>query len=504
MTSASPASGSSGDPLRPASSYDIDLDPSIAVDDLDPSIAVDDVDDRSTGDYELEERQALRRVAGLSTELEDVTEVEYRQLRLERVVLVGVWTTGTLAEAENSLAELARLAETAGSEVLAGLIQRRDRPDPATYIGSGKAKELRDIVVSEAADTVICDGELTPGQLRELEEVVKVKVVDRTALILDIFAQHARSKEGKAQVELAQMQYLLPRLRGWGQSLSRQVGGRAAGGVGIGGRGPGETKIEIDRRRINSRMAKLRKEIAAMKTARDVKRAQRVDRHIPSVVLAGYTNAGKSSLLNVLTDAGVLVENALFATLDPTVRRCQASDGRPYTLADTVGFVRHLPTQLVEAFRSTLEEVAQADLILHVVDAADADPEAQIRAVREVLGEIDAASVPELLVFNKIDAADPETLLRLHRLAPDAAFVSARTGAGIDALRAVVEQRLPRPDIELTVLVPYTRGDLVARLHESAEVLGTEHRPDGTAVHARVNPALAAALEPFVNSAGVP
>jgi GTP-binding protein HflX len=457
----------------------------------------------STGDYDLAERQALRRVAGLSTELEDVTEVEYRQLRLERVVLVGVWTTGTLAEAENSLAELARLAETAGSLVLDGLIQRRDRPDPATYIGSGKAKELRDVVNAVAADTVICDGELTPGQLRQLEEVVKVKVVDRTALILDIFAQHASSKEGKAQVELAQLQYLMPRLRGWGESLSRQVGGRAAGGLGIGGRGPGETKIEIDRRRINSRMARLRKEIAGMQTSRDVKRARRVERHVPSVVLAGYTNAGKSSLLNRLTDAGVLVENALFATLDPTVRRCQASDGRPYTLADTVGFVRHLPTQLIEAFRSTLEEVGQADLILHVVDASDADPQAQITAVRTVLAEIDALGVPEQLVFNKVDAADPEMLLRLRRLAPDAAFVSARTGDGLGALSVLLEARLPSPDVEIRVLLPYTRGDLVTRVHETAEVLGTEHTADGTLLHARVHPGLAAALQPFICAAGV-
>ena len=318
--------------------------------------------DFTLGEYDLSERAALRRVAGLSTELTDITEVEYRQLRLERVVLVGVWTTGTLRDAENSLKELARLAETAGSEVLEGLIQRRDRPDPATYIGSGKAKELRDVVLSTGADTVICDGELAPGQLRQLEEVVKVKVVDRTALILDIFAQHARSREGKAQVELAQLQYLVPRLRGWGESLSRQVGGQAAGGVGIGGRGPGETKLEIDRRRISSRMAKLRREIAGMKTARDTKRARRDRNQVPSVVLAGYTNAGKSSLLNRLTDAGVLVENALFATLDPTVRRSEAEDGREFTLTDTVGFVRHLPHQLIEAFRSTLEEVADADL----------------------------------------------------------------------------------------------------------------------------------------------
>ena len=456
-----------------------------------------DLTDAALGDYELEERQALRRVAGLSTELQDVTEVEYRQLRLERVVLVGVWTGGTLAEAENSLAELARLAETAGSQVLDGIIQRRDKPDAATYIGSGKAKELRDIVLAEGADTVICDGELTPGQLQQLEKVVKVKVVDRTALILDIFAQHASSKEGKAQVELAQLQYLRPRLRGWGESLSRQVGGRAAGGLGIGGRGPGETKIEIDRRRITSRMSKLRKELAAMKTARDVKRARRRSREVPSVALAGYTNAGKSSLLNRLTDAGVLVENALFATLDPTVRRTQAADGRVFTLTDTVGFVRHLPTQLVEAFRSTLEEVAEADLILHVVDAADADPEAQIRAVREVLGEIDALDVPEQLVFNKIDAADAETLLRLRHLAPEALFVSARSGEGIDKLRARVEDLLPRPAVEVDLLLPYTRGDLVARLHDGAEVLDTEHTAEGTRVHARVSADFAAALAPF-------
>ena len=455
-------------------------------------------------DFDLEERNALRRVAGLSTELADISEVEYRQLRLERVVLVGVWTTGTVVEAENSLRELARLAETAGSNVLEGLIQRRDRPDPATYLGSGKAKQLRDIVTAHGADTVICDGELTPGQLRQLEDVVKVKVVDRTALILDIFAQHARSKEGKAQVELAQMQYLLPRLRGWGESLSRQVGGRAAGGLGIGGRGPGETKLEIDRRRITARIAKLRNQISRMRTSRDAKRAQRVERRIPAVVIAGYTNAGKSSLLNTLTGAGVLVENALFATLDPTVRRCETADGRVYTLADTVGFVRHLPLQLVEAFRSTLEEVADADLILHVVDAADPDPEAQIRAVREVLAEIGAADVPEQLVFNKIDAAHPDMLARLRRLAPDALLVSAHTGAGVDKLEAVIDERLPRPDVELTALIPYARGDLVARIHVAGEVLSTDHRPEGTLVNARVNSDLAAALRPYAAPAGVP
>jgi GTP-binding protein HflX len=464
------------------------------------AMTTDEELDFTLGEYDLSERAALRRVAGLSTELTDVTEVEYRQLRLERVVLVGVWTTGNLTEAENSLKELARLAETAGSEVLEGLIQRRDRPDPATYIGSGKARELRDIVLSSGADTVICDGELAPGQLRQLEEVVKVKVVDRTALILDIFAQHARSREGKAQVELAQLQYLVPRLRGWGESLSRQVGGRAAGGVGIGGRGPGETKLEIDRRRITARMAKLRREIAGMKTARDVKRSRRDVNEVPSVVLAGYTNAGKSSLLNRLTGAGVLVENALFATLDPTVRRAQTSDGREYTLADTVGFVRHLPHQLVEAFRSTLEEVASADLILHIVDAADSDPEAQINAVREVLADIDALGVPEQIVFNKADAADPETELRLRSLVPTALFVSAHTGAGLDELKELIELGLPRPDRSVTALIPYTRGDLVARIHTDGEVLSEDHTGDGTLISALVRSDLAAALERFASA----
>ncbi|MGZ4633394.1 MAG: GTPase HflX, partial [Actinomycetes bacterium] len=364
--------------------------------------------DHYDGDqYDLADRQALRRVSGLSTELQDVTEVEYRQLRLERVVLIGVWTEGSAADAENSLAELAALAETAGSQVLEGLIQRRDRPDPATYVGSGKARELRDIVVAEGADTVVCDGELTPGQLRQLEEVVKVKVIDRTALILDIFAQHAKSREGKAQVSLAQMQYMLPRLRGWGESMSRQAGGAGGSGSGgVGTRGPGETKIETDRRRIRTKMAKLRREIIEMKTSRDTKRQERRRNEVPSVAIAGYTNAGKSSLLNRLTGAGVLVENALFATLDPTVRRAETEDGRDYTLTDTVGFVRHLPHQLVEAFRSTLEEVADADLILHVVDGSHPDPEGQLQAVRQVFAEIDAQQVPEVVVVNKCDLAD--------------------------------------------------------------------------------------------------
>ena len=373
----------------------------------------DESDYEENPQQELSDRHALRRVKGFSTELQDISDAEYRQLQLERVVLVGVWTEGSAEMAENSLAELKALAETAGSEVLDGLIQRRDKPDPATYIGSGKVVELRQIVAATGADTVICDGELSPSQLRQLEDKLKVKVVDRTALILDIFAQHAKSKEGKAQVELAQIAYLLPRLRGWGDSLSRQVGGRAAGGAGIGGRGPGETKIETDRRRIRDKMAKLRREIAEMKVSRDTKRQERKRFNIPSVAIAGYTNAGKSSLLNRLTNAGVLVENALFATLDPTVRKSQTSDGRTYTLSDTVGFVRHLPHQLVDAFKSTLEEVSGADLIVHVVDGSHPDPFEQIRAVREVINEIGGAEIPEIIAINKIDAANPEVIMEI-------------------------------------------------------------------------------------------
>ncbi|MEO6714522.1 MAG: GTPase HflX [Mycobacteriales bacterium] len=441
--------------------------------------------------FELEERQALRRVAGLRTDLEDITEVEYRPLRLERVVLMGVWCEGTVHDAENSMLELKALAETAGSQVLEGLMQRRAQPDPATYVGSGKAKELRDVVIETGADTVICDGELSPAQLRNLEQVVKVKVVDRTALILDIFAQHATSREGKAQVELAQMTYLLPRLRGWGESLSRQGG---ASGGGIATRGPGETKIETDRRRLRARVAKLKKYIAEMSKTRETKRQERVRNNIASVAIAGYTNAGKSSILNRLTGAGVLVENALFATLDPTVRRSTTPDGRVFTLTDTVGFVRHLPTQLVEAFKSTLEEVSRAGLILHVVDGSHPDPEAQIAAVREIFGDIGAGNVRELIVVNKIDDADEVVLGRLRRKEKHSVFVSAKTGAGLSDLIAAIERDLPRPEIEIDVLVPYSRGDLVARIHDEGEILGEQHTGEGTLITARVSPMLAAEL----------
>ena len=448
--------------------------------------------------WDREERAALRRVPGLSTELEDVTEVEYRQLRLENVVLVGVHPQGSQEDAENSLRELSALAETAGAVVLDAILQRRPHPDPATYIGRGKAAELRDIVAAVGADTVIADTELAPSQRRALEDVVKVKVIDRTTVILDIFSQHAKSREGKAQVELAQLEYLLPRLRGWGDSMSRQAGGQVgAGGAGMGSRGPGETKIELDRRRIRTKMAQLRRQIRDFAPARDAKRSERKRNTIPSVAIAGYTNAGKSSLLNRLTSAGVLVENALFATLDATVRRSETTDGRVYTLTDTVGFVRNLPHQLVEAFRSTLEEVGDADVIVHVVDASHPDPAAQLKTVRDVIGDVGARDTRELVVFNKADLVDDDTRMLLRGLEPHALFVSSRTGEGVDALRAAVEAALPLPAVEVKALVPYGRGDLVSAAHETGYIVTQSHEAEGTALHAFVSPRLAADLEPF-------
>lgn len=454
------------------------------------------------GELALDDRSALRRVVGLSTELADVSEVEYRQLRLERVVLVGVWTDGSAADNEASMAELAALAETAGSQVLEGLIQRRDKPDSSTYIGSGKAQELREVVLATGADTVICDGELSPAQLTSLERVVKVKVIDRTALILDIFAQHATSREGKAQVALAQMEYMLPRLRGWGESMSRQAGGRAGGsGGGVGLRGPGETKIETDRRRIRERMAKLKREIRAMKQVRDTQRSRRLHADMPSIAIVGYTNAGKSSVLNALTGAGVLVQDALFATLEPTTRRAEFDDGRPFVITDTVGFVRYLPTQLVEAFRSTLEEVVDADLLVHVVDGSDAHPLAQISAVRQVISDVvadhGAEAPPELVVVNKIDAAGDLMLAKLRHELPGAVFVSARTGEGIEALRRRMAELAVPTDTAVDVVIPYDRGDLVARVHSDGRVQQAEHQADGTRIRARVPVALAAALREF-------
>ncbi|MGX5680662.1 GTPase HflX [Schumannella luteola] len=455
-------------------------------------------DDARDGDqFDREERAALRRVSGLSTELEDVTEVEYRQLRLENVVLIGVYSGGSLQDAENSLRELAALAETAGAVVLDGLLQRRPHPDPSTYFGKGKAEELRGVVAATGADTVIADTELAPSQRRALEDIVRVKVIDRTAVILDIFSQHATSREGRAQVELAQLEYLLPRLRGWGESMSRQAGGQVGAGNGMGSRGPGETKIELDRRRIHSRMAKLRKQIKGFAPAREAKRANRTRFEVPSVAIAGYTNAGKSSLLNRITRAGVLVENALFATLDATVRRSTTPDGRVFTLADTVGFVRNLPHQLVEAFRSTLEEVGQSDVIVHVVDAAHPDPTGQLATVRDVIGEVGARDIPEIVAFNKADLADEDQRLLLRGLEPSGVFVSARTGEGIDELLARIAELLPSPEVEVELLVPYDRGEIISRLHVQGRVLATEYEEEGTRVRALVHPARLSELEAF-------
>lgn len=461
--------------------------------------------DPTVGELDLEARSSLRRltrgVSSYTDEQSDGYDVEYRKLRLEKVVLVGVWTEGTVAQIEARLEELAALAETAGSDIVDMLYQRRDKPDAGTYIGRGKVEELKSIVAETGADTVICDGELSPGQMIALEKALDVKVIDRTMLILDIFAQHAKSKEGKAQVALAQMEYLITRVRGWGGALSRQAGGRAGSNGGVGLRGPGETKIEADRRRLRSEMAKLRKEIAGMKTSRDIKRERRDRAAIPQVAIAGYTNAGKSSLINALTGAGVLVEDALFATLDPTTRRASLADGRTVVFSDTVGFVRHLPTQLVEAFRSTLEEVLAADVVLHVVDGSDPFPLEQIQAVNKVINEIveetGRPAPPEIMVVNKIDKADPLVLAELRAAIDDVVFVSAHTGEGIKELEARLEVFLNTLDKQVTLHVPFDRGDVVARLHELGTVLDEQYDEQGTRVEVRVPAAIADELASF-------
>lgn len=414
-----------------------------------------------------------------------VTELppELQPLRLERAILVGLSIGGNGGirgvSAEASLEELRRLTETAGAEVVDALLQRRDRPDPATFLGKGKAQEVRDVVRGTGADTVIVDEELSPGQLRNLEEIFGCKVIDRTALIIDIFAQHAHSSEGKAQVELAQLNYFLPRLRGWGESMSRLGGG-------IGTRGPGETKLEVDRRRIKKRIAKLREEIRQLERTRTIKRQERARSHVASVALVGYTNAGKSTLLNRLTNAGVLVEDRLFSTLDPTTRRVELPDGRPCVITDTVGFVRKLPHTLVEAFKSTLEEAVRADLLLHMVDGGDPEPEAQFVSVREILGEVEAAEVPELIVVNKIDALDEVALARLRRAFPEGCVLSALTGEGLEALLERVAERLPRPEIDVELLIPYDRGEIVSALHAAGAVVAERYVAEGTLLRTRL------------------
>jgi len=390
-------------------------------------------------------------------------------------VLVGIDRHGD----ESSLDELAALADSAGAEVVGRLVQQRDRPDATNFIGKGKLDELHALVHSKDAGLVAFDDELTPAQLRNVEERLGVKVVDRTALILDIFALHARSREGKAQVELAQLNYLLPRLRGWGEAMSRLGGG-------IGTRGPGETKMEVDRQHIRRRITKLGRDIAGLAKARRVKSAGRERSGIPQIALAGYTNAGKSTLMNGLTSADALVADQLFATLDPTVRRLQLPGGRRATLSDTVGFVRKLPHDLVEAFRSTLEEVARGSLILHVADASARDVEEQVAAVREVLGQIGAGGIREVLALNKADLLSEVGRARVERRFPDGTFVSALTGEGIEPLLEAVDAALPAPPIEVELLIPYDRQDVVARLYREAEIVKELAGSDGTTVEARL------------------
>jgi GTP-binding protein HflX len=419
--------------------------------------------------------------------LESPLAATWRPRVLEKAVLVGV---GRGLE-ESDLDELAALADSAGAEPVARVLQTRQDPNPATFVGKGKLQEIHQVVQRTGAGAVFLDDELSPGQLRNLEEKLKVRVVDRTALILDIFALHARSREGKAQVELAQLNYLLPRLRGWGEAMSRLGGG-------IGTRGPGETKLEVDRQHIKRRISKLRKDLKDLARTRDVKRSSRERSGIPQIAIAGYTNAGKSTLMNALTDSDVVVANQLFATLDPTVRKIQLPSGRGATLSDTVGFVSKLPHELVEAFRSTLEEVARATLILHVADAPSPDLLEQIEAVRTVLGEIGAGAVPEVLALNKADRlSEQERAMVIARFDGDAVAISALTGDGLPELLEKVEARVPRFPMDVTILVPYGREGLTAMLHREAEVLSEDAREDGTLVHARVGEREFAVLREF-------
>jgi GTP-binding protein HflX len=414
----------------------------------------------------------------------------WRPATTEPAILVGIDRLGD----ETALDELAALADTAGAEVVGRIVQRRSDPDPATFIGRGKLSELHGMVHAADARLVVFDQELTPAQLRNLEERLGIKVVDRTALILDIFALHARSREGKAQVELAQLNYLVPRLRGWGEAMSRM-----GGGIGT-RRGPGETKMEVDRRRIRARISKLRGDLTELGKARKVKRAARERSGLPQVALAGYTNAGKSTLMNALTSADVVVADQLFATLDPTVRRLRLPGGRRVTISDTVGFVRKLPHDLVEAFRSTLEEVALASLVLHVADASSPDVEDQVQAVREVLGEIGAGDIPEVLAINKVDLLSEVERARVQRRFPDGVPVSALEEEGLEAVLERVAEALPQPPIEVRLAVPYERQDLVARLYREAEVLSAEPGDDGTLIEARIRESHVSLVQEFVVS----
>jgi GTP-binding protein HflX len=408
------------------------------------------------------------------------TEVDLERPR-QRALLVGTgFDARTVDEAEQSLEELAQLTETAGHDPVELALQRRTTPHAATYIGKGKAEELKALTEALDLDVVIFDDELTPAQQRNLEKIFKVDVVDRAALILDIFAQHATSQEGAVQVELAQLRYRLPRLRGRGVEMSQQ-------GFGINARGPGETQLEVDRRRLLRRIQKLEKDLKQLAATRDTQRKARRRGGLPRVALIGYTNAGKSTLLNRLTQAGVLVENQLFSTLDPTTRRLRLPGGETVLLSDTVGFVRRLPHQLVEAFRSTLEEVADADLLVHLVDASAEDVESRIDAVDTVLAEIEAADVPQLLVWAKSDVADRDDVKQLLAAHPGSVAVSAVDGDGIEDLLGTIGDRLRALARVVEYEVPYDRGDVLAALHRAGEVLVEVHGDDATRVRARLD-----------------
>jgi len=410
----------------------------------------------------------------------------------ERIVLVGVvfpWMTSEAVDAD--LDELELLVGTAGADVVGRVVQRRDQPDPATFVGRGKAQELHELSETVDADTVVFDDELSPAQQRNLEKILGRTAIDRTAVILDIFAQNARSQEGKAQVELALLRYRLPRLRGRGRAFSQQAGG-------IGTRGPGETQLEVDRRRLLQRMARLEVDLRQVSATRRTQRRSRVRGRHRSVSLVGYTNAGKSTLLNRLTDAGVLVESRPFSTLDPRTRRLALPGGETVLVSDTVGFVRKLPHQLVEAFRSTLAAVRQAELLLHVVDGSAPEPEAQIDAVRLVLEEIGALDVPELLVVNKADRSARAT--RVAEDHPGAVVVSARTGAGTDELLRALGIQLRVADRVVELLVPFERGDVLAAVHREGEVVDEAHGEGATVVHVVLDEAGRARFRQFLAS----
>jgi GTP-binding protein HflX len=418
----------------------------------------------------------------------------------EKIILVGVTLPGsTEEETEEHLDELALLVDTAGADVMGRVLQRRDRPDPATFIGKGKVEELKELSLEVDSDTVVFDDDLSPAQQRNLEKALGRTAISRTEVILDIFAQNARTPEGRAQVELAQLRHRLPRLRGRGVQLSRQAGtGGGAAGAAMGSRGPGETQLEVDRRRLLRRMTKLEEELKSVTATRRTQRKTRARAGNRTVSIVGYTNAGKSTLLNRLTDAGVLVEDRLFATLDPRVRRLDLPGGEAVLLSDTVGFVRKLPHQLVEAFRSTLEVVAESDLLVHVVDASAHDPQAQIDAVHAVLREIEAADVPELIVFNKIDVTtEGKRLVEAH---PGSVAISAVTGEGIDGLLHTISDRLRAMETVVELLIPYDRGDVLAALHREGEVLLESHEESATRLRARLDQSSAGKFAAFTVS----